>query len=75
MNIEVQYREEESLDGVPVAEIPMRREAIDSVIPLIQSWGLTRDYGDGITTINENNLFGQFRVLDDRVIFEVVNPA
>jgi len=75
MNIQVQYREEESSEGVPFAEVPMRREAIDSVIPMIQAWGILADHGDGMTAIPADDLYGQFRVLSDRVIFEVVNPA
>lgn len=75
MNIQVQYREEEAPEGVPIAEIPFRREAIDAVIPTIQAWGIVTDIGEGITAIPENGLFGQFRVLPDRVIFEVVNPT
>lgn len=73
MNIQVQYREEESDEGVPVAEVPFRREAIDAIIPLIQSWGLANAGAD--SSITTDLLYGQFRVLADRVIFEVINPA
>lgn len=74
MDIEIQFREEEGEIGVPIATVPFTKENIDSVIPLLKSWGMVKDYGDGDSSIGDS-VYGQFRVLDNKVIFEVVNPA
>lgn len=77
MNIQVFYREEEAEEGVLIAEVPFRREAIDAVIPLLVSWGVVNTFGGDIAAAShvEGDLYGQFRVTAARMIFEVVNPA
>lgn len=74
MDIEIQYREEEGEVGVPIATLPFTRENIDSIIPLIQGWGIFSE-SSGLWENVKAELFGQFRVLDNKVVFEVVNPA
>jgi hypothetical protein len=74
MNIQVQFRDEGSSEGVPFAEVPFRREAIDGVIPLVQAWGLSKQTDGEDIQLEPVSLFGQFRILADRVVFEVVYP-
>ena len=74
MNIQVQFRDQGTAEGIPFAEVPFRREAIDSVIPMLQAWGLAKQTDSEDIDLDPNHMFGQFRILADRVVFEVVYP-
>jgi len=70
-NLEVRIRHENESVGVPIAEIPFRKEAVDSVIPLMQSWGLVYEG----TPVRDDMIIGQFYADANSAYFEVVIPA
>lgn len=70
-NLEIRVRREDDTESTYLAEIPFRNEAIDSVIPLIQAWGLSYE-GDGGAG---ENVYGRFVVQKGKGFFEVVIPA
>lgn len=66
-NLEVRIRRESWVKAIPLAEIPFRPEAIDSVLPTLRGWG-----GEiGGATIGDTT-FVQFVDDGERAYLEVV---
>lgn len=68
LKVKIRFQSETAAEAVELAEVPLRPEALDSVIPMIQSWGLV----DGDGNLVDTDLVGQFVKDGADAYFEIV---
>jgi hypothetical protein len=63
---EIRIRHEGCADPVSLGDISL--SAIDTVIPLLKSWGLRAEDG----TVDRDGIYGEFVIRDGKAFFEVM---
>lgn len=69
MEVRIRTANEPSSSSRLLAEIPFRRDAIDSVIPTLAAWGV---FSVGHSMADESDLTGQFVDDGEKAYFEVI---
>ena len=67
--VDVRIRHEFDDEAQPLGEVPLTREALDMIIPLLLRWGISDEDGN---PCEDGHQYGQFRVTKAGAYFEVV---
>lgn len=65
--LEIRIRHEEDAEAVPLAEVPFKPDAIDSIVETIARWGINANGQD----YDRDKLSGQFIKDESGAYFEV----